>query len=1116
MLMICIPVDSAIAQIHEKDPYATLAPGDQVNPTITRPAQEDFTIVVWEDHNGNGVDIFAMKVDNVNGLPMWGEFDGMPVCQASGDQGNPRAAYDSLGNVVVVWEDYRDGNQAHIFAQALYVSDGTKLPNWPTNGLAICDLDSHAERPRIVGSIDGVFIAWVDWRNSPDPPDDPQRDIYLQFISTVDADYPQGAGFTWQANGKPVPINLDSDQINVELARDYIWKEVADQPDRSGVILVYQDKRHNGATTGQPVWNIYADRYNAYGGWEWGDEHLDLSYEDQTMPQLVVTGQLHGEGATMALVCWQDDRSDPGVSTAWDIRAQVVNRTDGSTPPGSGFAICNHDDAQQLPELALYEYWVTPNDPTTYHASAICVYEDDRSVQTATDVYYSAVDLVNASLYNANTNDGDVVCALGGDQRQVRVDAVRSEGAANVIWQHNAGTNGDEDIMYQSIDFISLQTRWTSGAGKVVTEAKFEQANPQVGGNVFAWADARRELWGANIPEDWNIHLQTPGECVGPTDMAWRDVFAEVRQTGDASQMRFATDAENNTFVVWKKSTGTAGEYDIYVQRLDVHGVPRWTNSGIPLAEGAVVDHPAITISDVVGGAQVVWEQMKANGQIEIWYARISPAGVVVDGPEMLITDPIGGTDDCTNPMIVYTAITVDPDPLNSGTIVPIYPAYFGFIFLGKIWYAVKDVAAAPASSNQVSPPSGTIWTSIEKMVSPPGEHLYLVGTGVDPASNPEWLGMYARFTNALDFVAFSPPVAVDFGGIDLALDSYDVGGSQDAIVVVASNAGANGAQLEAYWMSVQPNPLHYGGIIEPTTASNERISHPRLAPDNQRAPNSYGGMMVVWDYEYPVMGVQKHKLRTDKLIYNPAQTPQTINWCPTPAHLPPGRIDVAGPYNTASEPEIARINAPNDLDTLAFITWEGLTEICSPTRPREVVGNWVAYNFYPVPNRGPQWSSEKALSPGGGNYTQTKPLVQTSDGNTVRLYWIDGRGAGDLVMSTRLRGAEGDAIYWLKDVADEQQPVPVHLRLGESYPNPLSLRGGGLSHVAVEVDREQFISLKIHDALGREVAVVYEGMLPTGKHVLRLDASVFSPGTYYYVLRADGILATRGVVLVR
>ncbi len=106
IMILCFGI--AQGQTEWKDNYASLAINDQTNPSIARPSNTGFTIVVWEDSRDSGeirTDIYAQKIDNVNGLPMWLPVDGVPVCTAAYNQRNPRAAYDSLGHVLVVWED---------------------------------------------------------------------------------------------------------------------------------------------------------------------------------------------------------------------------------------------------------------------------------------------------------------------------------------------------------------------------------------------------------------------------------------------------------------------------------------------------------------------------------------------------------------------------------------------------------------------------------------------------------------------------------------------------------------------------------------------------------------------------------------------------------------------------------------------------------------------------------------------------------------------------------------------------------------------------------------------------------------------------------------------------
>lgn len=118
--------------------------------------------------------------------------------------------------------------------------------------------------------------------------------------------------------------------------------------------------------------------------------------------------------------------------------------------------------------------------------------------------------------------------------------------------------------------------------------------------------------------------------------------------------------------------------------------------------------------------------------------------------------------------------------------------------------------------------------------------------------------------------------------------------------------------------------------------------------------------------------------------------------------------------------------------------------------------------------------------------------------------------------MGTRTWPSDQDAIFWGKDVVEDDSPAPASIRLGESYPNPLLLRSGLRSQIALEVESERTLGLHLHDALGREVARVYEGRLPAGRHVLGLDASALRPGMYFYVLRGTDLLLSRGLVIVR
>ena len=71
-----------------------------------------------------------------------------------------------------------------------------------------------------------------------------------------------------------------------------------------------------------------------------------------------------------------------------------------------------------------------------------------------------------------------------------------------------------------------------------------------------------------------------------------------------------------------------------------------------------------------------------------------------------------------------------------------------------------------------------------------------------------------------------------------------------------------------------------------------------------------------------------------------------------------------------------------------------------------------------------------------------------------------------------------------------------------QTYPNPTS----GISHFAFYISQYQWVSLKIYDLLGREVATVLDEMMPAGEHVVRYDMTGLPAGVYFVELRAKGI----------
>jgi hypothetical protein len=85
-------------------------------------------------------------------------------------------------------------------------------------------------------------------------------------------------------------------------------------------------------------------------------------------------------------------------------------------------------------------------------------------------------------------------------------------------------------------------------------------------------------------------------------------------------------------------------------------------------------------------------------------------------------------------------------------------------------------------------------------------------------------------------------------------------------------------------------------------------------------------------------------------------------------------------------------------------------------------------------------------------------------------------------------------------------------LALGTPAPHPVRVRAS----LPFTLGREGLVRLTIHDVLGREVAMLIDGVRSTGRHAAALDASPLAPGIYVARLAAGGQSVTARVSIVR
>jgi hypothetical protein len=85
-------------------------------------------------------------------------------------------------------------------------------------------------------------------------------------------------------------------------------------------------------------------------------------------------------------------------------------------------------------------------------------------------------------------------------------------------------------------------------------------------------------------------------------------------------------DATGGIIVTWDDQR--SGPRDIYIQRVDGNGTPRWTAGGVALCTAAGEQYEPKLVSDGAGGAIVTWSDFRGPA-FDIYAQRIDSAGVV-------------------------------------------------------------------------------------------------------------------------------------------------------------------------------------------------------------------------------------------------------------------------------------------------------------------------------------------------------------------------------------------------------------------------------------------------------------------------------------------------------
>lgn len=220
---------------------------------------------------------------------------------------------------------------------------------------------------------------------------------------------------------------------------------------------------------------------------------------------------------------------------------------------------------------------------------------------------------------NRKWSPGDVtVSDRSGTEMYHQIVSDDSCGAI-LTWAHLPGTPGSTDIYAQRVDSAGF-IKWTNNGEQICMAAESQSYPKLIGdgnsGAIITWADSRKgvgesDIYAQKISHEGTVQWKTDGV----------EVSNYLYYQGAPV---IASDGKGGAIIAWQDVR--AGNNDIYAQRINPEGEYMWTEHGIPVCSASQSQQSAVIVSDGVGGAIIIWEDLR-NGNSDIYAQRVNGSG---------------------------------------------------------------------------------------------------------------------------------------------------------------------------------------------------------------------------------------------------------------------------------------------------------------------------------------------------------------------------------------------------------------------------------------------------------------------------------------------------------
>ena len=111
-----------------------------------------------------------------------------------------------------------------------------------------------------------------------------------------------------------------------------------------------------------------------------------------------------------------------------------------------------------------------------------------------------------------------------------------------------------------------------------------------------------------------------------------------------------------------------------------------------------------------------------------------------------------------------------------------------------------------------------------------------------------------------------------------------------------------------------------------------------------------------------------------------------------------------------------------------------------------------------------------------------------------------------------RLKMVDQNGSYKYSEIVYIEAAIPTKFELSDAFPNPWN----PTTTIRYQLPTNSLVTIKIFDALGKEITTLVNEIKPAGNYSLILNSKNLSSGVYYYQMIAGNFIETKKIILLK